>query len=293
MPQPQINPKIIILIGVIDVSFAAIFIRLLQDNFGTPFLIIAFYRLVFTIVILAPIFVYLKGWQCLREVGNNTLVKIIGAGVMLSLHFALWILSLEETSIASSIIIVNTGALFGVVFAYLFLKERLNRYRILGIIIAFVGVCVIATADWTYNTAILGDLLALFSAITFGFYLIAGRHVRQQLALIPYVFLLYSTCALSLFVMCLAWQYPLFPYSGGEIMLFMALAIVPTIFGHTLYNWALKYVDTAIVGVALFGEPIGSILLGFLILGEVPHLIVIVGGVLVLIGVYITLFFEN
>ena len=136
----RLNPLIFVMIGVIGVSFAAIFIRLLQDNYGTPFLIIAFYRLFFTVLILSPIFVWVRGWIHLRCLPKQTLLKIVSAGVLLALHFATWILSLENTSIASSIIIVNTGSLFAVIFAYLFLRERLTKGRASGIIIAFLGV---------------------------------------------------------------------------------------------------------------------------------------------------------
>lgn len=286
--EPRINPHILVFLAVIDVSFAAIFIRLLQDNFATPFLIIAFYRLFFTFLILTPIFLWMKGWKQLRVINRTTMFKIVGAGILLALHFGSWILSLENTSIASSIIIVNTGSLFAVIFAYLLLKEQVTRRHIVGIILAFAGVIFIALADWSQNSALLGDLLAFFSAITFGFYLLVGRQVRKQLELIPYVYLLYSTTMLCLAGMVGGFGFSFYPYSSVEFSLFIALAVVPTIFGHTLYNWALKYVDTAIIGVAILGEPIGSILLGFVILGEIPHYIVLIGGIFVLIGIYIT-----
>ena len=293
MSQPRVNPYICIAVSVISISFAAIFIRLLQDLYATSFLIIAFYRLFLTVLILTPIFVVIRGWRKLLVLPRKMLLKIIGAGIMLALHFMLWIASLGETSVASSVIIVNTGSIFAIVLAYFLLKEQLSRGRLFGILIAFSGVCIMALSDWTYETAVLGDFLALFSAITFGFYLIVGRQARQQLDIVPYAYLMFSVCTLTLFIPCAIWDHPFMLFDPIQYLLFLALAVFPTIFGHMLYTWSLKYVDTAIVGVALFAEPVGAIILGALILKETPYLISLIGGVLVLIGVFIAIRMES
>ena len=84
-------------------------------------------------------------------------------------------------------------------------------------------------------------------------------------------------------------KYCVQPY---EFLIFLGLAVVSTVFGHTLWNWALKYVDTAVVGISLLAEPIGSILLAMAIFQEFPHPIVVLGGALVLVGIYLA-FREN
>jgi drug/metabolite transporter (DMT)-like permease len=289
MSQPRVNPYLVVIIGVIGTSFAAIFVRLST----APFLIIAFYRLFFTIIILSPIFIRLKAWRELRFLSRKKILIIIAAGVLLALHFAFWMASLDPvfgTSIASSVILVDLSSIFAAIFAYMLLKEKLTRIRILGILIAFLGACIIALNDWssTSNSSLLGDLLALMGALMCALYLVIGRYVRQDVNLIPYVFLLYSACTLTLFFACFMVGHSFFTYNLMNFMLFLALAIVPTIFGHTLYNWALKYVDAAVIGVSLLAEPIGSILLGIVIIGEIPHLLVIAGGILVLGGIYLT-----
>jgi len=289
MTQTRRNPYIFIAISIINLSFAAIFVRLSN----APFLIIGFYRLFFTVLILSPAFIYTKSWKKYYTIPKKTLFSIIGAGALLAVHFSLWFVSLEYTSIASSMILVDTNAIFIAILAYMLLKESLTRRRIIGIMTAFIGVIVIAITDWSYYTPIFGDILALFSAIAFSFYLLVGRTIRQKLDLLPYIFLLYSSCAITFFFAALIWGYPFFSYGLTEYLIILGLALIPTIFGHTLYNWALKYVEATIVGVSLLAEPICSILLGIWILGEIPSYLVILGGAFVLSGIYITVRFKS
>ncbi len=281
---PRINPYLILIIGIIGTSFAAIFIRLSS----APFLVIGFYRLLFTVIILSPVFIKLRAWKQIHLLKKKVIVIMVGAGIMLAVHFSLWIASLDFTSIASAVILVDTSAIFAAVLAYLILKEALGWQRVLGIFIAFAGVVIIALTDAGGNITLFGDVLALLGAIACGFYLIAGRYVRKEVSLITYVFLLYISCTITLFCICLFWGFPFYPYDLTNILLFIALAVVSTIFGHTLWNWSLKYVDAAIVGVMILAEPIGSIFFGWLIIGEIPHYLVIVGGVFVLGGIYLT-----
>ncbi|NVM29614.1 MAG: DMT family transporter [Candidatus Helarchaeota archaeon] len=286
MSKPRINPHIVIAVGVLGTSFAAIFVRW---SSSTP-LLLAFYRLLFTVFIIIPIFLWMRGWRQLRTLAPKNILIIMGAGVALAFHFVLWFASLDYTSIASAVVLVDISAIFTAVFAYLILKERLSRRRILGISIAFIGVVVISLTDWsgTSEFALLGDMLAISAAAFSAIYFVAGRKSRQGLDVIPYVFLLYITCTITLLSACLLTGTPLFPSSSQEYLIFIGIAVVSTIFGHTLYNWALKYVDASVVGVALLAEPIGSILLGLAIFIEIPHPIVIAGGALVLGGIYLS-----
>jgi len=298
MTQPRINPLIIIAIGVLGTSFAAIFVEWSLS----PRVLLAFYRLLFTVLIIIPIFLRMRGWRQLRTLSTKNILIIIGAGVALAFHFVLWFFSIDYTTIASAVIIVDISAIFTAVFAFLILKESLNRWRIIGISIALIGVVVISLTDWTQASelAVLGDMLALMAAVFAGIYFVAGRKSRQGLDVIPYVFLLYISCTITLLLACLFTGTPLLPpiphdyplqpqqFFLQEYLLFVGIAVVSTIFGHTLYNWALKYVDAAVVGIALLAEPIGSILLAFAFFMAIPHPIVIVGGALVLVGIYLS-----
>jgi drug/metabolite transporter (DMT)-like permease len=67
----------------------------------------------------------------------------------------------------------------------------------------------------------------------------------------------------------------------------LALAVFPQLIGHSTYNWALRYVSATVVSVSLLGEPIGASLLAVVLLGEVPGAVELVGGALILVGIFL------
>ncbi len=98
----------------------------------------------------------------------------------------------------------------------------------------------------------------------------------------------YATAAVVLLASSLALGAPLVGYPLGEYLIFLALAVVPMIFGHTVYNWALRYVSAPIVSISLLGEPVGASILAYLLLGESPGGWVVAGGVVTLLGILVS-----
>jgi drug/metabolite transporter (DMT)-like permease len=132
-----------------------------------------------------------------------------------------------------------------------------------------------------------GDVLALIGSIAAGTYILGGRKVRRSIPLVPYVFIVYSICSICLLTASIIISAPLYPLPLREYELFILMAIVPTIMGHTFYNYALKYVKAQIVSVSLLGEPIGSSILAYFLLQEPAPQFTIIGGCLILPGIYL------
>jgi len=135
--------------------------------------------------------------------------------------------------------------------------------------------------------AMWGNFLALAGAWAVTGYLIIGRKLRATMSLIPYIFVVYGIAALMLIVIMFAagnspFGYPLKTY--GWIFL---LAAIPQLIGHSIYNWALGYLPAAFVAVTTLGEPIGSAVLAYFILNETPAQAAIIGGILILLGIYL------
>ena len=133
-----------------------------------------------------------------------------------------------------------------------------------------------------------GNLLALMGAWAVTGYLIIGRKMRTGISLIPYIFLVYGMGAVTLIIiMFVSGNTPLgyMPTTYGWIFL---LAAIPQLIGHSTYNWALKYLNAALVSVTVLGEPIGSATLAFFLLDETPSLMTLVGGVLILAGIFLS-----
>jgi len=281
--KPNFPPNLALLVSIVAVSTASILIRMSDAG---P-LAIAAYRLIFATIILLPFFLRSGGFKRLIDSSRMDLLTLIGVGFVLAFHFASWISSLNFTSVASSVLFVHIDPIFVAAVSHFILKERINRSTLLGIVIAFAGTSIIALGDVvTGKTKLYGDLLALIGAIMLGIYILSGRRIRQNLDLVSYVTPVYATSALVLTVGCLVTGTRLTPYPPREYLLFFAIAVVPMIFGHTVYNWALKYVSAPVVSISLLGEPVGATILAFLFLNEMPTLPTIIGGVITLAGIY-------
>jgi drug/metabolite transporter (DMT)-like permease len=273
-----------IIIAVIAVSFASIFVRWSDAE---P-LAIAFYRLLFTTLLLLP-FVLVKRGQEIRNLGGKNIGLMLGIGLVLSFHFSMWITSLGLTSVASSVILVTAHPILVGTVSHFFMKDKLSKLNFIGIFVAITGVIVLTLGDFTggplTGSKTLGNILAFLGGICAGIYILGGRKMRRSVSIVTYAFLVYLFCTIFLFIQCLATSTQIFPLPANEYYLFLLMALVPGILGHTLYNWSLKYVTATVVSVSLLGEPIGSSILAVLLLNEVPSSYVLIGGPIVLAGI--------
>lgn len=283
-PSARLRTSLGLATGIVAVSFASIFIRLAE----APSLVIAASRLTIASLILAPV-AFIESREELRALTKRDLRLALLSGLFLSLHFATWISSLEYTSVASSVVFVGTSPVFVGLASHFLLKERVSQKMFVGIAIAVLGGMIIGYGDFSLGAReLFGDLLAIAGAVTVSGYLLVGHRLRPNLSLLSYIFLVYSSAAAFLIVLCLATGYTFSGYSNQTYLMFFLLAIVPQIIGHSSFNWALKYLPATFVGVSILGEPIGSTILAYFILNEVPTLVKIGGGVLILAGIYIS-----
>jgi drug/metabolite transporter (DMT)-like permease len=270
-------------IGIIAISFASIFVKLCD----APVLIIAAYRMTLASLMLIPFACYKRPW---RGWTRNERGCLLLSGLFLSLHFAFWIASLKYTSVASSVVLVTTHPIFVGIGGSLFLKERLGLRLILGIALSVFGSGLIGFGDMTLSSeALMGDGFALLGAMAASGYLLIGRKMRKDQNLFSYVFPVYSTAGAILILLSLVFQEPFLGYSPSTYLFLFLLALIPQLIGHTTFNWALKYLPASMVATTILGEPIGSTLLAYFILGEELTFLKILGGVLIFTGILVTL----
>jgi drug/metabolite transporter (DMT)-like permease len=270
-------------IGIVAISTASIFIKLCD----APALIIATYRLVLASLILSPFAFHKKPW---RGWEKKAWGWILLSGLLLSLHFALWIASLKYTSVASSVVLVTTHPIFVGVGGLLFLKERPGLNLITGIALSVLGSGLIGYGDMGLSReALIGDGLALLGAIAASGYLLVGGKVRKDQNLFSYIFPVYSTAGLILILFSNVFKEPFFGYSPSTYFYLFLLALVPQLIGHTTFNWALRYLPASMVAIAILGEPIGSTLLAYVVLGEGLTVWKILGGISIFAGILVAL----
>jgi len=291
---------IALFIAILAVSTASIFIRFAQQE--VPSLVIAAVRLTLATFTLMPI-AWLRHRQEVRSLTRREWLLAILSGVFLSVHFASWISSLEYTTVVSSVVLVSTGPLWVALLSPVFLHEVPTRRVWTGMGFALVGGVIVGLGDSCSisriglscpslgelmgGSAFFGNVLALVGAWTVAGYLMIGRNLRARIGLVPYIFVVYGVAALALIgYMLVAGQTP-FGYSPIMYVWMLALALVPQLIGHSTYNWALRFLPASFVSVATLGEPVGSAILAFLVLSEVPSGLTLVGGGLILVGIYL------
>jgi len=266
-------------IGVLAASTASIFIKLCD----APALIIATYRMVLASLILLPYAFYKKTG---RTWGRKEIGWLIASGLFLSLHFMFWIGSLKYTSVASSVVLVTTYPIFVGIGSRFFLKERMGRYLVFGIILSVLGSGLISYGDLAISReALMGDGLALLGAVAVSGYFLVGRKMRKSQDLLSYIFPVYSAAGFLLVIFSLLSQKNFFGYSWTTYLFFLLLALIPQLIGHTTINWALKYLPASMVGVTYLGEPVGSSILAYFILNEELTSWKVFGGILILAGI--------
>lgn len=274
------HPRLIVAIGVAFTSFSAIFVRLTS----APALVVAAYRMAFSTLLLLPALA--RRHRVRRSsAGTRDFVLCLAAGVFLAIHFGTWISALSYTSVASATVLVNTQPVFVAVFAWVLLGERLGGGEILSVLGAVVGSAVLAGAG-SSETAVRGDLLALAGAVSMAAYMIAGRAVRPRFTVVAYTSIVYGTAAVLLIVASLAFGLPFFGHPVSDYLLFLSMAVFCTLLGHSLLNWALRYLPATFISTALLGEPILATVMALVVFAEIPGLGTLLGGALILVSIY-------
>ncbi|MEX2143925.1 MAG: DMT family transporter [Anaerolineales bacterium] len=296
----KIPPVLVLILGILAVSTSSPLIRFAQVEVSS--LVIAAYRMGLAGLLLVPMAVPRHAGE-LRRLTRSELALAALAGLLLALHFATWILSLEFTSVASSVVLVTTNPLWVALLAPWLLKERLAPGFLIGLLVALVGGTVVALSDsctqasgglqcpplgeFLRGEAFFGDLLALMGAWAGAGYILIGRRLRPTLSLTPYVFLVYGMAAVVLIGMVAASGLPVFGFSGEIYIYLLLLALLPQLIGHSSFNWALAHLPASYVSIGLLGEPVGSTILAFFVLGEVPGWLKLAGAALILLGILI------
>ncbi|MBM2810207.1 MAG: protein of unknown function transrane [Chloroflexi bacterium] len=272
-------------LAVVAISTSGILIRLT----ASPPLVTAANRLLLAALILLAIALIWQR-QDLRSIDRRRLLLIGASGLLLGLHLALWTTSLFWTSVASAVLLADTHPVLVALAARAFLRERTGLGVWAGIGLTLAGSAIIGAGDLGEGArALAGDAMALGASATFAGYLVIGRSVRPGLGLAAYTGLVYGAASIALMAAASASGASLTEFDGKEFALWTALVLVPTLGGHTVFNWTLRYVPVAVVGVAVLGEPVVTTVLAALLLGEPPKQTAILGGAVIMAGIYVAL----
>jgi drug/metabolite transporter (DMT)-like permease len=300
MGQPSGKNKnlALLVLGVLAVSTGAILIRLAMTE-AKP-LVIAAYRLSFSALI-SMLMVLITRPRSPFKLNKRIIGLMALSGFFLAMHFASWVSSLELTNVSSSVVLVSTTPLWVALLSPFFLKEKVNKRFYVGMMLAFFGGLIIAFNErctlsgaglqcganlgMRQANSLLGLVLALIGAFMAAGYMLIGRKLSGKIDTVRYTAIIYSIAAIFLLFIVILRGDELITYSGSVWGLFIALAIVPQILGHSVLNYSLQALPATTVSIALLGEPVGSTVLAMIFLKEMPSTLQLVGGILIMIGI--------
>jgi drug/metabolite transporter (DMT)-like permease len=272
----------LLVLGVVAVSFSAVLVR----EADAPALTVAFYRNAMAAVVLVPL-AFARHREEIRSLRRKQIAAGVLSGVFLAAHFATWIDSLSYTTVAASSVLVVTQPIW-IGLMGKFWGEGLRRAALGGVALAFLGTLVVFGGDVGGSAReLLGDALALIGAVFAAAYFVAGREVRREMSVVTYVSIVYTVCAVVLFVAAAATGSALTGFDAKTWWMFVLLTIGPQIGGHTVFNYLLGHLEAAVVAIAIMAEPVGAILLAMVLLNEQPPAASVVGGALILAGVFL------
>ena len=307
MSRSRLFPFLVLCGGVLVAAISSILVREAQAG-GAPSLVVAAWRLTFAVAILTPLSWSRRSGE-LRQLQRSDILLAGAAGVLLAVHLAVWIWSLEFTSVASSVALVSTNPLWIGLFVYFVFGERLPRYTVIGVAAALAGTILVAFSDsgvlalaqnaWAVqvnwqallapagksDTALLGDGLALAGGVAEAGYLLIGRRLRARLSTLSYVWVVYTAAMISLLITVFVTGRPMLGYSWQVYLFILLLAIGPQLLAHTSFNWALAHLSTIFVAIIILGEPIGASVFAYFLFGEAFVPVQLVGFVLLLAGI--------
>ncbi|MGM9923529.1 MAG: DMT family transporter [Bacillus sp. (in: firmicutes)] len=283
MQQTSKSIALPLIIAIIAISFSAIFVKWSQ----APASVLSMYRMWLASLIMLPIIISKR--REFQKLARKDWLFLFFSGFFLALHFLLWFGSLKLTTVASSTVILALQPIISLAGGYFFFKERTTLASMMTMCIAIIGAMMIGWGDFGLSkAAIIGDLLSFLSVIAVVGYLLIGQNIIKKISHWIYSFTVFTFAAAALSIYNLAAGVRFTGYEAREWGIFLLLAIVPTV-AHVINNWLLNYVNATTISMSILGEPVGATILAILLLGERLAGWQIIGGLFVLIGVFLFL----
>ena len=270
----------ILLLAMVSVSSTSLVVRSVAT---VPALVLAFWRM-FTASGM------LWGYSAIRPSGRLSPInkkRIIFAGIFLGCHFACFFLGIRNTSIANATLLGCMAPIF-TVFIAIFQKRAINKMTYAGLIVAIVGGWIVQSGGLSLNSAnLFGDSIALLSALFLAVTFVLAEKIRQNTDNVVYGRSLFFVASITVLLIASTAGDSILNFNATDIPWFLFLGLVPSIFGHNLLNYTVKYITPTAVSSVPLGEPVIASLFGLLLFGEAIPLGALLGGPVVLIGVYI------
>lgn len=277
---PPWKAYIALAIGIVCIAWSAIWVKWAQ----VPGSVSAFYRMLIPAMILVPAWLVKRPQQLPR---TATWLALLG-GVFFAFDLLLWNTAILITSAANSTLLANNAPLWVGLGSLLLFKERLPRSFWWGMALALVGVGAIMGGDVVRHPSLgWGDLLAVSAGMFYAAYLLTTQRARTQLDTLTFMTLGIIVSVIILLVICWLFGTPLTGYSSKAWWSLLGLGLISHLGGWLAINYALGHIKASVASVSLLGQPVLTALFSIPLLGEHLSIEQIIGGTLVLGGIWL------
>jgi len=278
-------------VGGILFGTASIFVRFLGtlDTFS-----IAFWRMIIACTaLLMVVLVFRKSFNA--DLIKRNIKGLFFLGLFLGIHLILFVSAVKDTTVLNATVLVNTAPIFSVLISSIAFKIRPSRGAMAGLVLSFVGVCVIGLAEATATSAtpapfsptLKGDLEAILAAVAMAVYLTYGMKMRNRMGIFSIMLPIYVLSAVIIGFTSLPAGSIVrsIPVELGLILPLVGLGVIPTAIAHTLEFSSLSGLKSFETATMALLEPIGATILAAVLFQEVPGPFFAVGAAIVLAGV--------
>jgi drug/metabolite transporter (DMT)-like permease len=275
-------PYAALIIGVLALGFSALFVR--WANAPGP--VVGFYRIGLSTVFLVPFFVIRR--RTGAAINRVILIFPILGGILTALDHGFWNTSVNFTTAANATLLGNTAPLWVAFFAWLVWKERLKAAFWIGLLLTLAGAAIVLGTDFlTHPTFGVGDLLAMTAGIFYAGYFLVTQRGRAHWDTLSYIWIVGLISSLCLLAISLGFGMPITGYPVQSYLAFLGAALVSQTGGYLAVGYALGHLPASLVAPTMIGQPVVTALLAIPLLGESLQASQVLGGIAVLVGIYL------
>lgn len=279
--RPKFPPALGLTIGLAAVSFAGILIKLCRMEPEA----MAMFRVVGGGLVFLP-FAWGHFRRDLARLDRRGKQLLFLAGFFLAAHFICWMQSLRITTVGSAVMALCTQPIFAAIVGHFFIGEKFKASTAIALAITMTGVAIIGVNDFFLEgTNALGVVLAVLASLLITLCIACGKIVRKQMHILPYSSAVFLIAGLTLSPTLFWHAGKIASYSGGQWFWLGMIILVPTLVGHTMFYWVVKYFRVITVNLSVLTEPIIATAGAFVILGEKPKALFFAGAAVILAGV--------
>ena len=282
MNQPKIIP--LLFIGLLSISTSPIVAKSLASS-GT---IIAFWRM-----LLASFFLWsysLLYFKNLKGLSYSNKIRTSLAGILLGIHFIFFFEAIKITTIANATFLGTLAPFFTLIIELVLFKRHYKKIVYIGLLISLIGTLFVLTNNFDLSSRFtIGNIYAILCSLAISISFLIAEKVRDTEGTIEYTRMLYGIAALTIFIIGSFYTQTFIIIEKTEVVGFVFLALIPTILGHNIFYYCLKFTTPTIVGTIPLGEPIIASIIAFFLFNELISLNTAIGGALCMYGIFLIL----